>query len=199
MSLELRWFFRGSLPESVLDWCLEKKFEKEKTRTDVYLNLHNSDLGVKIRKGDKFEIKYRLFSEEFQSQDNQITGIVEKWKKTSIPLESDAVEPLKEIKAPQIAVKKTRYQKKFAYDPKTKKFEPSEERVKQGLIFEVTNLGATKEKGSAFEYWTLGFDALGDNQEEILEVGVPKFLDDFPLSRPKKPNSFSYPTLIQTI
>lgn len=200
--MELRWFYTGRLPATVVQWCDKKGFSKEPTRTDIYLDLDNSDLGVKIRKKEEkkfFEIKYRLSSESFQAEKRQISGIIEAWKKASTPIKSEDTEPLKEVKAPRIAVRKIRRNRKFVVDTITRKVEPTKARVDQGLIVEFTDLSVVKGKGFGSLYWTLCFDALGDNQKEMLHLGVPNIMADCPLRKPQKVNSYSYPAFIRMV
>ena len=57
-TIEVRWFYRGNIPEEVVTW-----FEaigtppQPDSRSDLYLQPSSSDLGIKIRQGN-LEVKY---------------------------------------------------------------------------------------------------------------------------------------------
>ena len=60
---EVRWFRRGSIPQSVRQWfsTLGRQPEFQPPRLDYYLRLLDGDaLGIKIREG-KVEVKQRHF------------------------------------------------------------------------------------------------------------------------------------------
>ena len=60
-SAEVRWFFRGRPPAGVEEWFCGSKLCKEETaRVDRYVLLPgSSEVGVKVRDGQKFEVKAR--------------------------------------------------------------------------------------------------------------------------------------------
>ena len=93
MTLEIRWFFPGTIPENeVEDWFLdnprfgERLTEKHgKTREDIYLlTPGNSDIGAKLREG-KFEIKLRQVQQEFIDLAGGVSGKSEVWHKWKWP------------------------------------------------------------------------------------------------------------------
>ena len=193
MSLELRWFFEGPLPKEISKWCLEKGFVKVSTRTDVYLLFPSSDLGVKSREG-KLQIKYLISPEEFLSADIQISGRMEIWSKFSLPLKDPSANPFQDVEGPQIAVKKERNSRRYEIDPFTGVSTPSDKRVNQGIIVEITKLTV-----EGVKWWTMGFDALGEKQKESLQLGVASVLKDYPGPKPLKENSLSYPKWLSNI
>jgi len=193
MSLELRWFFEGPLPDKVEEWLHKKEFEKETLRTDTYLLFPSSELGVKIREG-KLEIKYLVTAEEFHSEDSRISGRTEMWRKSSLPLKDPSTNHLQVIKGPQITVEKERYRRLYGINPSTKIVIPSNKKVAQGIIVEVTKLTI-----DGIQWWTIALDALGENQKECLQLGVKSVLNDYQGPKPKKEKSYSYPKWLSII
>jgi len=193
MSLELRWFFEGPLPDEISEWCLKKGFLKERTRTDTYLLFPSSDLGVKLRDG-KLQIKYLISAEEFHSEDHEISGKMETWRKSSLPLKDPSTNPFQDVEGPQIAVEKERDSRRYEVDPTKGIVTPSDKRVAQGIMIEVTKLTI-----EGIQWWTLAFDALGEKQKECLQLGVTSVLKDYPGPKPQKEKSFSYPKWLSII
>jgi hypothetical protein len=58
-SIELRWFYRGSLPDEIANWfdTLGEPLVAAEPRSDFYLQSSSPDLGVKIRQGN-LEVKH---------------------------------------------------------------------------------------------------------------------------------------------
>jgi hypothetical protein len=189
MNLEMRWFFEGQLPEGVLAWCQGKGFTPEGTRSDIYLLFKSSDLGVKYREG-KCEIKYRTCSEPFLSRNFRISGRMERWGKSSLDLKDPLTNPFHNVEGPQVTVEKERYSCKYEIDPQKGTVTPAKDKKKinQGVMVEVTKLTVKGE-----QYWTMDIDALGEQQEVSLKIGVEEVLKDYPGPNPREENSFSYP------
>jgi hypothetical protein len=59
-TIEVRWFYRGILPDEIVSWfnTLGKPLGKPDARSDFYLQSIAADLGVKLRQGN-LEVKYR--------------------------------------------------------------------------------------------------------------------------------------------
>jgi hypothetical protein len=83
---ELRWFFRGPPPQSVVDW-FDKAADPPETRTDSYFVLPGTDaLGVKVRGGTtRLELKLRPRPSERLGLPGGITGQLEEWQRWSLP------------------------------------------------------------------------------------------------------------------
>lgn len=81
---ELRWFFRRSPPEPVVDW-FEKTADPPEVRSDVYLVLPATDaLGVKIRGGTtRFELKLRPRPPQPLTLPGGTGGDLEEWQRWS--------------------------------------------------------------------------------------------------------------------
>lgn len=81
-TLEVRWFYPGSLPVAVTNWfdTLGKNPSNPDTRTDVYLQSSSPDLGVKLRQGN-LEVKYRQQQLGNIQIDRFPEGHVEQWSK----------------------------------------------------------------------------------------------------------------------
>lgn len=79
-TIEVRWFYRGALPTEVEDWFAtkEERLEPLDTRSDVYLQSHAPDLGVKFRQG-KLELKYRQALHSVTIADDIVQ--IEQWTK----------------------------------------------------------------------------------------------------------------------
>jgi hypothetical protein len=83
---ELRWFFRTSPPQPVIDW-FEKAADPPETRTDCYLLLPGTDaLGVKVRGGTtRLELKLRPRPPEELGLPGGVSGQLEEWQRWSLP------------------------------------------------------------------------------------------------------------------
>lgn len=105
LTLEVRWFLRGTAPEAVAAWFdrLGDPVEAE-TRTDRYLAPTGDGLGVKVRTGN-LETKRRSAVED-PLHVGPASGAAEAWTKWSFPLAGDA-----EPEAGWVAVDKTRWQR----------------------------------------------------------------------------------------
>jgi hypothetical protein len=81
-SIELRWFYRGDLPEEIANWfnTLGANDTDADVRTDVYLESGSPEVGIKIRQGN-LEVKH--LQQQFDKID--IDGFnesnVEQWSK----------------------------------------------------------------------------------------------------------------------
>jgi hypothetical protein len=83
---ELRWFFRKSPPQPVIDW-FEKTGDPPATRTDYYLLLPGTDaLGVKVRGGTtRLELKLRPKPPQPLGLPGGVTAQLEEWQRWSLP------------------------------------------------------------------------------------------------------------------
>jgi hypothetical protein len=86
LTAELRWFFRRTPPQPVIDW-FEKTADPPATRTDCYLLLPGTDaLGVKVRGGTtRLELKLRPRPSERLGVAGGVTGQLEEWQRWSLP------------------------------------------------------------------------------------------------------------------
>ena len=88
-TLEVRWFYPGSPPASVVDWITEIGAEQESERTDLYLVSDDPAMNVKLREG-KIQTKHRIgetVSIHFATENGEtVSGQRERWVKWSFPL-----------------------------------------------------------------------------------------------------------------
>ncbi len=81
-TIELRWFYRGTIPAEMGKWfqALGTPLEPIDTRSDLYLQSRSPDIGLKLRQGN-LEVKYR----QQESGNLTIEGVsesrAERWSK----------------------------------------------------------------------------------------------------------------------
>jgi hypothetical protein len=58
-TIEVRWFYRGNVPEQVVTWfnAIGTPLPQPDSRSDCYLQSRATDLGIKVRQGN-LEVKY---------------------------------------------------------------------------------------------------------------------------------------------
>lgn len=84
-TLEVRWFYPGRPPASLLDWISDLGAEKESTRTDLYLVSDDPAMNVKLREG-KVQTKHRLDAPSTIQFGSDVRGSRERWVKWSFAL-----------------------------------------------------------------------------------------------------------------
>lgn len=200
-TLEVRWFYEGSIPQPVLNWFREHaaQLETQPPRVDYYLRLDNGDSqGIKLREG-RIEVKERQRQFGIVQFHDRVAGKVEAWHKISRELGeiSDELARLASPKTTWIGVGKERKVLRFR-NIDLGKIEPTplSERPERGCNLELT---AVQIYGR--EWWTMGFEAFGDeiNLEQdlsatinaTLAIGIPPSLD--------AEHSFGYPRWLQRI
>jgi hypothetical protein len=170
MSLELRWFFQGKVPEEVKRWFNkgsfdnEKSFlEKEETYQDIYLfNPEVIYSSVKIR-NENFGIKWRknTFPITIRSNKTSISGIAEEWKLWELKDDKTSEEIQmymeKNDKQPWMKINKNRQRYYFKIsDTTTGLLEPETGGSNADFSMELTN--AILEKNKDISWWTIGID-----------------------------------------
>ena len=193
MSLEIRWFFNKSLAKDISEWSIDKDLKREDERSDIYILFPATELGVKFSRG-KLEIKYLKSVEQFDLTRNKLSGWMESWMKSSVPLVNIQDNPFQNIKAPHYRVKKVRYTRRFECDPENRTLNPIDKRVHQGIKMEITSL-----KIETKNWWTLGFEAFGDNPIENLKFGISKLIENSLFENLKIEHSYSYPKWLSII
>ena len=94
-TMEVRWFYEGTVPPEVLEWFQQgtRKPEEQPRRVDYYLRLTDGDsLGIKLREG-RIEIKQRHRQCGVVCLHKRATGVVEHWRKWSFGLAEAYGEP----------------------------------------------------------------------------------------------------------
>ncbi len=191
MTLEIRWFFRGTYSNEISEWLEENDF-KSKEQIDHYLITPEKFacfLGIKKSRGT-FDIKHRSSFYEFQAVKESISGKAEKWEKWELPLIDYENYNFQGINLNQIKVAKARNIRKYNISFPGFTITPTDKRVKQGIQLEVTKIKISNEN-----WWTIGIDCFEDDekkQQEILQIVVSRFLQIFHKERLEMSNSLSY-------
>jgi len=150
---ELRWFFRTSPPQPVLDW-FDKVADRPESRADTYLVLPGTDaLGVKIRGGTgALELKVRPRPSQPLGLPGGVTGALEEWQGWSLPRPgiSRLFPRLGLPKAHWLDVEKVRRQTTLPY------------RGDAGCKAELTKL-----KTGGQEWTTVGFESFGPEPDLV--------------------------------
>ena len=198
MTLELRWFFPGALPNAPRRWIdvvLPGPAVVPAARSDLYLVASGrDDVGLKLRER-KLELKLRRRSAAFAGRNGSVSGVPELWEKWmwSYDRETDVDAGFaRQARGLRLAVRKIRRRRKyevrrgFALHPIDVEHE-----AERAVLVEVTDLVVLGRR-----FWTLGFDAIGPdrNVDTILARAVEKLLAAFPRTpRLSSGRSFGYP------
>lgn len=194
---ELRWFFAGTVPQSVADWftahvCTDPP---QPPRVDYYLRLDDDDsLGIKLRQG-RIEIKQRAASGELVQLGERAVGQVEAWRKWGFALaDADAhLAGLADDAAHWLGVWKQRRWCLFDVGENGRITPaPMGTILERGCACELTEVRLTH---AALPWWSLGFEAFGaagDQRERLLQV-AQQFLQLPHAPGLPAENSYSYP------
>jgi hypothetical protein len=159
-TLEVRWFYRGTIPEEVRAWfaASEPAPTHEPPRVDHYLYLQKSNAqGIKLREG-RIEIKQRLHQYGSVRFYRGVTGVIEHWRKWSLPLVTTE-DGLAEFLVPRsswIGVRKERTLRGYRCDGEG-----------QVRAIPITDTGSgchmelAKVQADDRMWWTLAFEAYG--------------------------------------
>jgi len=200
-TVEVRWFYRGTIPPAVYNWFHQDGHQAETplSRTDYYLHLVDGDfLGVKLREG-RVEIKQRHHQYGVVQFHGRVAGQVEQWRKWSFPLAEDnhIIIALKMFAPFWTEVHKTRQQRGYQVIHKNRVVaRPTEAMSQQGCNLELTAIRA-----AGNEWWTLSYEAFGDEatiQENLLRVAKHLFTKNTPPNLQAK-DSYSYPAWLKRI
>ncbi|EFH89832.1 hypothetical protein [Ktedonobacter racemifer] len=215
-SVEIRWFLCGKLEEDILKRFKSKRIKDDidqvNLRKDVYFVLCDTEsIGMKIRgcgdlegSKDKIEIKWR----QMRGETIPINGnkaYVEHWMKWGFSDEDDvsqslsqmllntSKEPIKDnTKKAWVTVEKARYSRKYELVAGTKvKDVPIQVCVKNRCTAELTALKALDQ-----EWWTLGFEAIGENFsaiENAIKYIAEHITADLGFNSLKAEDSYGYP------
>ena len=187
-SMEVRWFYQGTVPAEVAEWFQSGtgRAEAQAPRVDYYLDLQEMDgLGIKLREG-KVEVKRRQRQYGIRCFCEQAAGLVEHWRKWSFELSmgegalSDSLRPA----SSWMAVRKERQLRKYRVEEDDHLVPvPAEAYPERGCSVELSSLCVEGQ-----DWWSLCFEAFGDESslrqtlllvvEEVLACeGVPFPLD----------------------
>lgn len=197
-SVEIRWFFNGSLPPHILPLNNPSIIDNYELRSDYYIAVRNCDyLGAKIRDG-KLQIKWRKKKALFVIPETNIIGNTEHWTRW----EWKDPEAYKDIlsfiefndQSPFVKVDKKRLQKKFTIN-NNRIEEVSPKSLNFDYSMEITQLSVNNHF-----WWSIGFDSFkSDNSISnlhnlIKSRGLLEFKVKF-----TGENSYGYPHYISKI
>lgn len=114
LTLEVRWFYEGAIPDAVADWFQSLNPEQEAPREDVYMAPADPVLNLKLR-GGKVQAKRREVRGEAMRFAPGVAGHPERWYKWSFPVAGSELD-LEEYRAPEGMwqhVTKERYRRVF--------------------------------------------------------------------------------------
>ena len=84
LTSELRWFFRGPLPDDVVAWfTVDGAAGLPEQRVDLYRTSDEVDAGLKRRGGTILELKLRHGSPAAFELDDRSVGLLERWQRWS--------------------------------------------------------------------------------------------------------------------
>jgi hypothetical protein len=167
-TIEVRWFQHGQIPPEVRAWYgrIGPLPEEQPIRVDHYLHLPDHDsLGIKLREG-RLEIKQRQRQVGVVRFDEQLAGLVERWRKWSFSLAHN--EPtVPEPNGAWIAVEKRRRLRRYRVTA-DRQVEVASAEPAQGCELELSRIKAADQ-----QWWSLCFEAFGDEatlQENLRQV-----------------------------
>jgi hypothetical protein len=161
-TVEVRWFFEGTIPSQVLEWFQlgEREPAAAAPRVDFYLRLADSDpLGIKLR-GEQIELKQRFSEYGVVCFHKRVSGRVEGWRKWRFKLaESDLYLTRPPMPASAwMGVKKIRRLRKYQrLKNDTLVAISTMQHPAQGCALELTHIGIEGQ-----DWWSVGLEAFGD-------------------------------------
>lgn len=179
---EVRWFYRQPVPPEVKTWfCGSHLCREEETRTDHYLVLAPSnEVGIKVRGGEKFEIKARTHAPEpFVLLSGASVGFLDAWVKWTLE-DCDAGVKMVEVgtgSSDWVPVRKQRWLREFQLDPSGQVEEVDGDAVLvHGCRAEFSEVNVRDS-----QWWTLAFESFGEtNRTANLEQVARHFLKILP-------------------
>lgn len=161
-SMEVRWFYQGTVPAEVAEWFHSgsSQPEEQPPRVDYYLCLPEMDgLGIKLREG-RLEVKRRQHQHGILRLCDQAAGVVEHWRKWSFQLlagDGELANSLKPVSS-WLGVEKGRLLRKHrvAEDDRLVPV-PVEEYPERGCSVELSTLRVEGQ-----DWWSLCFEAFGN-------------------------------------
>ncbi len=189
---EVRWFIKGHIPSPIMDWFNKQNGhnEQQPERTDVYLQINNTDTpGIKFRE-DRFEIKQKI-THLGELTSGNVSGNAELWKKWSFESIDNKI-PLADItKGEWVEVTKSRKLKKFIFTESGEIEEGFDNFQSDGCNLELTEvtLHQSDEFKSSDEinnlWWTLGLETYGQPDQlfqNLKRTFEHLFTPDFPVA-----------------
>lgn len=208
LTAELRWFYRGALPEEVLHWfqqdCLGEQLEPPEEREDLYLYSPGCEyLGIKLRQG-RLEIKWRKAELGVVRFGDRVEGKVEKWGKWLCEDPTGESFQPTNVVGTWVSVKKVRFLRKASLTQRQYQVlagesitaVPVSESIDQGCTVELTQLSIN---GNA--WWSLAFEAEGEDDclMDNLQAVANWVFKSYRGSKLQGEDSYAYPTWISIL
>lgn len=196
---EIRWFYKGTMPEEVVHWYHAHAGtpEKKTPRKDQYLYITGyHTLGIKIREGN-IEIKAQTNASRLITVTENMYGYAANWRKWSFLL-GEENPPIDRLMAPSSSWTEVYKQRSLMrYQITTDKIvKPisSLQPCLTGCDVELTGISIGQDS-----WWSLCFEAFGPERENNhnLDIMLNEFFHSKPPFAFKSQDSFSYPELIE--
>lgn len=200
LTLEIRWFYPGALPEALVAWLEAgaRLLAAQPARRDHYLRLAgNRALGIKLRQGG-LEIKRRERGGQPLTLGPQVAGTVERWRKWRFPLAAGGqAGGLLVPPGDWLAVEKERYLARYRLEARGGATPSSlDGGAAQGCEFEVSRLRAG---GRA--WWSVCFEAFGREsglEKSLMAVAEQVLGGGWPLALAPE-RSYGYPAWLEEV
>lgn len=155
-TLEVRWFYEGTPPASVVDWFMTFDPEKQSDREDLYLISNDPSLNVKLRE-EKIQLKRRSGDRVSTHFHDRVSGHREFWQKWSFPLTDDSPDLFTDDPSGLwLPVTKSRYQREYEPDEQRALLDTLDEPDPADALVELTQVTSGPHTA-----WTICMEAEG--------------------------------------
>lgn len=183
LTAELRWFYRGTLPEETLQWFQQEqlgKYVAPEEREDVYLYLPECEyMGIKLRQ-ERLEVKWRKAELGVVGFGDQVEGKAEKWGKWLCEDPSaESFQLAGVVGKLWVSVKKVRAQ-----------------RLYENCAVELTQLNVGDN-----DWWSLAFEAVGDDVSLVdnLQTVASSVFKSHHYPKLQVEDSYGYPSWLSIV
>ena len=189
-TLEVRWFFSGSIPLDFNRWFTNLgELRAVDARVDHYLLGTGPLLGIKVREGS-LEIKQRQQEHGHQVFAPSLSGMVESWNKWRVAIGADEIAAIQRDRG-WLAVEKNRQQYAFTL-PESGRIlvrDPMDYPVNGGGL-ELTQISLGRQP-----WWTFGAEVFGEPHQlsDILEQVIDYVIERDLVRHLDAASSRSYP------
>jgi hypothetical protein len=199
-TVEVRWFYQGEIPASIFDWFCQygDPPAAQPPRLDYYFPQTNQGrLGIKLRQGC-IELKALRHAYQVSSLHQQVHGVIEGWRKWSLPLAPDHVLITKTRGFTQswIEVAKQRWLTAYTLRDGELSGPANTAGLSAGCHLELAQVEAKNTR-----WWSLGLEAFGEqnsNYQRLTDTAQGLFaLYDPPVLEGE--DSYSYPRWLEII
>ncbi len=218
MSLELRWFFQGGVPDEINRWFnkeflnnADSSLEKQESYQDIYLfNPEVNNLNIKFR-NENFVIKWRSNTDSINMKikNKNIIGNIEDWILWNFKVSKDS-EDSEEMRQflgknnlqPWLKINKKRQRINYIISNNPNEFLVSQNILKANCSIELSTVILDKNKD--ISWWTIAVELFKknnnnykNNEDEKLKVEkISKtFLKNYPHNNLLGIRSYGYPQL----